>query len=333
MPNSLSDVLNRPIPEKLWHYTSVQGFQGIVTSREIFATDVRFLNDRTEFIHAREIAEQVIAETNEYGANSFPAKDYSKKAVDLAFDAGPLSADQLQVFVASFSEAEDQLSQWRGYSQGSSGISIAFDLKALRPPAHVGTLVTFAPCIYKIEHKKAILQDALSHFVGESQGYWNSAFEAAKASWFANDPTGGQAIIDNIMGSANFKTDIGVALVKTRADLLRVAALSKHESFYEEKEWRLVLPISTEKTALKNPPRFRAANTTLIPYIAYPLSPDPATAVPLTDVILGPGSHINAGHAALAFLKSRGISVERVNQKFLTDLGRDSQTASALATK
>lgn len=309
MPDSLSDVLNRPIPEKLWHYTSVQGFQGIVTSKEIFATDVRFLNDRTEFIHAREIASQVVAETNEYGANFFPARDYSKKAVDLAFSPGPLSADHLQVFVASFSEAEDQLSQWRGYSQGSSGVSIAFDLTTLRPPAHVGTLATFAPCIYKPEEKKTILRDALAHFVGESQRYWNAGFDAAKPNWLAGDPVAGQAIINKIMGSAEFKTDLAAALVKTRADLLRVAALSKDESFHEEREWRLVLPVSTDKTTLKNPPRFRAANTTLMPYIAHPFSPDPAVALPLTDVILGPGSHPNALQAALAFLKSRGIPV------------------------
>lgn len=310
MSNSLTDVLNRPIPEKLWHYTSVQGFQGIVTSKEIFATDIRFLNDRTEFIHAREIAAQVIAETNEYGPNSFPARYYSQKAVDLAFDAGPLSADRLQIFVASFSEAEDQLSQWRGYSQGSSGVSIAFTLDVLRPPAHVGTLVAFAPCIYKTEEKKAILRGALTNLVGESQDYWNAGFKAAKASWFAGDPVAGQAIIDKIIGSPQFKTDIGAALLKTRADLLRVAALSKDESFHEEREWRLVLPVSTEKTTFKNPPRFRSANTTLIPYIAHPFSPDPAAALPLKDVILGPGSHISAGQAALAFLKSRGIPVE-----------------------
>lgn len=308
--DSLSDVLNRPIPKKLWHYTSVQGFQGIVTSKAIFATDVRFLNDRTEFIHAREIAAQVVEETDEYGTNFFPARDYSKKAVDLAFSAGPLSADQLQVFVASFSEAEDQLSQWRGYSQGSSGVSVAFDLTTLRPPAHIGTLVIFAPCIYKPEEKKTILRDALAHFVGESQGYWNKGFEAAKQNWPAGDLGAGQALIDKIMGSPEFKADLAAALVRTRTDLLRVAALSKDESFYEEKEWRLVLPISTDKATFKNPPRFRAVNTTLIPYIAYPFSPDPSAVQPIKDVILGPGSHPSAIQAALAFLKSLGISIE-----------------------
>ena len=50
----------RPIPKKLWHYTSLAGFQGIVTTRKIFATDTRFLNDREEFSHAYKIATEVV---------------------------------------------------------------------------------------------------------------------------------------------------------------------------------------------------------------------------------------------------------------------------------
>jgi len=39
----IGELLNTPIPEKLWHYTSVKGFYGIVTSKSIFATEARFL--------------------------------------------------------------------------------------------------------------------------------------------------------------------------------------------------------------------------------------------------------------------------------------------------
>ncbi len=31
--SDLAAVLNSPIPEKLWHYTSLAGFHGIATSR------------------------------------------------------------------------------------------------------------------------------------------------------------------------------------------------------------------------------------------------------------------------------------------------------------
>lgn len=135
-------------------------------------------------------------------------------------------------------------------------------------------------------------------------------FSPRNLSFLAKDPIAGQAVIDKIMNSPEFAAGIKTALLKTREYLLRMAALSKDESFHEEREWRLVLPISTEKTTFENPPRFRVANTTLIPYIAYPFSPDSTAALPLTDLILGPGSHPSARPAAHAFLKSCGVPVE-----------------------
>ena len=50
--------LNTPIPKRLWHHTSFNGFHGIVESKKIWAADVRFLNDKQEFLHARTIAER-----------------------------------------------------------------------------------------------------------------------------------------------------------------------------------------------------------------------------------------------------------------------------------
>lgn len=80
------------------------------------------------------------------------------------------------------------------------------------------------------------------------------------------------------------------AVAQTRANYLRVAALSKNPSFEEEKEWRFVLPMFGEPARpLENPPQFRAGKTTLIPYVAHPTSK-----FPLVDVILGPGSDENS---------------------------------------
>jgi hypothetical protein len=45
-----SDVVNehvgKPIPETLWHYTWLARFQGIVTSKAIWATEYRLLRKR-----------------------------------------------------------------------------------------------------------------------------------------------------------------------------------------------------------------------------------------------------------------------------------------------
>jgi hypothetical protein len=49
----INDLLTKAIPQKLWHYTSVKGFQEITTTKTIWATDIRFLNDSEEFTGRR----------------------------------------------------------------------------------------------------------------------------------------------------------------------------------------------------------------------------------------------------------------------------------------
>ncbi len=38
----------------LWHYTNLSSLLGIIESKELWATDLRYLNDRTEFAYGLE---------------------------------------------------------------------------------------------------------------------------------------------------------------------------------------------------------------------------------------------------------------------------------------
>jgi hypothetical protein len=113
-----TDVVNghvsKPIPETLWHYTSFSGFHGIVTSKAIWATEYRFLNDREEFLHAKVLADRLVDEEPEFIGNRFPARDTLRKSAGIAFNTGHMHGERLRVMVASFTEEGDQLSQWRG---------------------------------------------------------------------------------------------------------------------------------------------------------------------------------------------------------------------------
>jgi len=229
----------------------------------------------------------------------------------LAFDSGPLANSQ--VFVASFSAAEDQLGQWRGYSYGSSGVSLGFDAKAFRPPPDIGTLVSFAPCVYDPLKKEQLVLHALHHFKEEVGDYWEKAFKAACDL----DPTKleskdkGRVVLEFLEANPGKKApseNLRAAVLKTRMDFMQIAALLKNSSFEEENEWRLVLPILIDQPAPpKNPPRFRVGKTALIPYIAHPF---PINApLPIVDVILGPGSDEDSVFAAQRFLKYEGINL------------------------
>jgi len=54
---------DRPDGEKLlYHYTDTVGFQGIVREQCLWATDYRFLNDRTEMQHGEDAVKEVAKE-------------------------------------------------------------------------------------------------------------------------------------------------------------------------------------------------------------------------------------------------------------------------------
>jgi len=52
---AVEEQINKAIPKTLWHYTSFNALVGIVTSKKIWATEYRFLNDREEFLHAKSL--------------------------------------------------------------------------------------------------------------------------------------------------------------------------------------------------------------------------------------------------------------------------------------
>lgn len=113
-PNPIFDLLNTSIPEKLWHYTSFDAFQSIVKSKRLRATEIHFFNDLKELIHTRDLANELVEETEEFGPNKFPLRNLLRDTVRLTFEASPIRPGSIRIFAACFSEAADQLSQWRG---------------------------------------------------------------------------------------------------------------------------------------------------------------------------------------------------------------------------
>jgi hypothetical protein len=167
---------------------------------------------------------------------------------------------------------------------------------------------------------------ALHHFKEEVGGYREKAFKAAcdldPEKLTSADKE--QVVKEFLEANPSKKAPIEnfqAAVLNTHIDRLRIAALLKDSSFEEESEWRLALAtLMDRKAPMNNPPRFRAAKTTLVPYIAHPFSA--AGPLPLVDVILGPGSDETSVFAAQRFLKSEGLTSRRGYQEFPTVLYR-----------
>ncbi len=289
--------VSTPIPQTLWHYTTYAAFEAIIESKRIWATDYRFLNDRQEFRHSKDLAIELLAAEPEFIGLQFPAREYLAKGVETVLNKGMLREDAVRIMVASFSEHGDQLSQWRGYAANSSGVSIGLDLRARRPPVGTGTMVVFAPCVYRDESKRALLKAVFAHYLQRLQRWWDSVMDEAwkrQLSEIALEQVRGGAIVEN--RARELEEVLRVAFAELQFDLMRIAPLLKHESFSEENEWRLVLPSETIKMPTRNPIQFRPIRDGLVPYIAHPLlEPNQEGPVHCNDLILGPGSHPYAG--------------------------------------
>jgi hypothetical protein len=102
----------------LYHYTSAAGLLGILERRCLFASDVWFLNDASEVRYAQE---RMVERVREHLGADQP---WLQELLEVS-EAKPGWLDD--VFVTSFCEEPDLLSQWRGYAAGGFAIGFAAD--------------------------------------------------------------------------------------------------------------------------------------------------------------------------------------------------------------
>jgi len=308
----VDDHIFKPIPEKLWHYTSFAAFEKIVNSKEVWATDYRFLNDSEEFLHAKKLVQELVGKVPKHGRRGFPARLLIETAVNAAFSAGALDESRLRIMVASFSEEGDQLSQWRGYCKDSSGVSIGLDLRHLRHPSKAGGTVVFAPCIYKRTEKLKLLRSIIRAHRSYAEDWFYQVIDIIddRHSKTENpEPIVNFSFFNEY--SPKLKSALEEAQKSFERDLIKIAPLLKDESFSEEKEWRLVLLSEPITMPMKLPVAFRPTRNALVPYVAFPLLlPSQTGEIPCNDLILGPGSHPAAQIGVDLFFQQRFMTLQ-----------------------
>lgn len=110
----------------MYHYTDIAGLQGILESRTLWATDIRYLNDETEAKYSRDLLGSVAERLRpEFGG------DWAASVVCNAVAAMATSGTFPDTFVASLCDDGDNLSQWRGYGAQGRGYAIGLDREQL----------------------------------------------------------------------------------------------------------------------------------------------------------------------------------------------------------
>lgn len=248
------------IPD-LYHYTGPPGCIGIISGLQFWATQVQYMNDEKEVRHAADLAREIMSQK------------YRKRGTPALYDQMGHALDSMHganTFIVSFSENEDQLSQWRAYCR-NGGVCLGFSGSGLVETIGFNAGFKLRKCIYEEEAKIGLVEEIVE--------YCFSAYE--------NSPSKDENSMNHFISNEFYPR------------LLLLATTLKNETFKEEAEWRLVGGPFSYKD-----PRFgwRPGSDMIIPYLKYSLGDDP----PIVSACSGPSRQaIDAGRSMSSFLHAQ----------------------------
>ncbi len=263
----------------LYHYTTFSGLLGIVQSRALWASDVRYMNDSAELRHTSDLIKFEVSERIDSGPANSTLLSLFADWVAYRITNGHM------LFGASFRSHGNLLSQWRGYSSPGKGVSLGFCPDYILQCAQQQQFM-IGKCIYEPHRQRALIKQVVD-------AVERLAEEHASGEHTASERTGLYR----------------QAFAAVEIDLLRIAAVLKHPSFREEKEWRIVSPVIANTAGA--PILFREGHAMLVPYIEFDLGLDKKPPV-LDHLYLGPTANVNISMNSLKmFLEQHGIVPKR----------------------
>ena len=142
-------------PSQLYHYTDLDGANGIITSKSLWLTKIQYLSDISEL----KLGINLFREVADFMASKI--KDSGKKEFINTVSEQLGSSTETNICVASFCENGDLLSQWRAYGNSGNGVALGFSGKTLRQLSNAG-LIHLWKCIYNKQQQDAIALDLVN---------------------------------------------------------------------------------------------------------------------------------------------------------------------------
>lgn len=258
----IQNILDTPPPPRLYHYTSPAGLVGIVTTRTLWATHVRFLNDASELERALDSVRSFIEGRLQEAPNRSP---YSEPDLELLEAmVGRVGVGAYAVYVAALTAKDDDLSQWRAYCPAGGGYAVGIPSRRLRDMATAQGFY-LAPCVYDHYLQQAIIKDLVHQYV---------------LSYRRRNARGEDA--------AELRTAISEAFGWAAS---RYCAMLKHPAFKEEYEWRLVSLFDGPHSKIC----YRAGPTSVVPYLPFSFLEEPYTTFPDPPIPPDESFHVTVG--------------------------------------
>ena len=301
----------------LYHYTTQQGLLGILNNKNkcIWATHSQYLNDKREggiVLQAllNELSSRVKSDSlfQLLGMEPNIAKQpecTDEETLSQAIGAANWVTSQ-NVFVASFSEEGNLLSQWRAYSGKSGGYSIGFKpgfLRAAgrrflkgRPDSFYMDADPLLICVYYDEREKQSLENEIEGLVSS---YINSVHSNAE--------------VKVASGTEGFRHPFAIAAGHFIPLGMR-SAITKDYGFHEEIEWRLVFLLN--QNSIPTDLKLRTGSSMLMPYIEIPLHWEDQP-IEIKEIIVGPCQYPDSAIRSVEMLLKReeiyGVEVKDSN--------------------
>lgn len=214
-------------PSFLSHYTSLSGFVGILNTKALWASNVSFLNDKSELDHGLKAAKLAAQTTKKLNDGQY-ASELVRVVKDLSSGKIP------KTYAVCFCEDLDSLSQWRAYSKGVQGVCVTFDFSDLKKFVR-NNEATIVKIIYSDASTVSKMREKLRDVLFDTKDF------------------------DDIIGYNS--RDVYNSLYKGVSFLL---PQFKHYGFRDEKEHRIVLQINNGEEDVCN---FRVVENRIVPYI------------------------------------------------------------------
>lgn len=245
------------LPDILFHYTDAAGLIGALTTGKVWATDYRFLNDKAEIQHSKEVAKGIVSDQRAKGRRKELIEFY-----DRVLDLQRRDSDTI-AFMFSLSQEADDLSQWRGYAKEGEGFTIGFRASSIYDLSAPDD-AEFGFC--KVEYDHVRQSEALRKCLND--------MKAKLLSEIRDSPGAANSLIQEASGLFN-------RMINERA------ASNKHQSFRGENEWRAIALVH-EPTARPGLVKVRSSGNRLIRYLELDLAKKEEK-LPIEKIGIGPG--------------------------------------------
>lgn len=221
----------------LWHYTTMVGLVGIFSSRSVWATEARFLNDAGEIKWAAGLLRKEIR--SQVGGLSLPETDPANRLLDRGLQTELFFENQGAVFIASFSANPDSIQMWQAYGRGG-GFALGFESTRLRE-AGLAKGFSLVKCIYPLEDNDPKI-----------------------ATWIERSI--------ELLRTLELREAEPQIIVSGQ----KLLASIKHSAFSHEDEWRLVRPWSGGPSDYAVEPSVRGGLGTPVPFVSLELMSESA---------------------------------------------------------